>query len=172
MHCVNQEFVIMPRLICLSGLNKGEEYNLSPGVNTIGRSEKNVVCVFDKKVSRLHCTIMLDDNGATILDNESTNGSKVNNIFIKGPDPLKVGDHIRLGQTVFLFSDHSVTNKSEKPREQEDAEFDQLLQEATFQVTKTTALRKLRTDKEGKVTGFLSFFTKEDMQKNQQPPQK
>ncbi len=162
----------MPRLICLSGLNKGEEYALVPGVNTIGRSEKNMICVFDKKVSRLHCTISIDSDKATISDNGSTNGSKVNNVFVQTPTELKFGDHLRLGQTVFLFSDKSMSEKIEKPKEQEDAEFEQLLQEATFQVTKTTALRKLKTDKEGKVTGFLSFFTKDDQPggPGQQPP--
>lgn len=160
----------MPRLICLSGLNKGEEYNLVQGINTIGRSEKNMICVFDKKVSRLHCTISLEGDKAIVTDNGSTNGTKLNNNFVQEPTEIKVGDHLRIGQTVFLFSDRSMSEKVEKSKEEEDAEFEQLMQEATFQVTKTTALRKLKTDQEGKVTGFLSFFTKEGQNGNQRPP--
>ncbi len=163
----------MPKLICLSGLNKGEEFELASGPNTVGRSEKNQICVFDKKVSRHHCTIFVEDENITIVDNNSTNGLKVNNVQVTGPDKLKVGDHIRLGQTVFLFSDRSIKDQGEvvKTKEQEDAEFEQLLEETTFQVTKTTALRKLRTDKDGSPTGFLTFFTRQDQenQQNQNP---
>ena len=161
----------MSKLICLNGLNKGEEYELSPGANTLGRSEQNNICVFDKKVSRHHCTVFLENNQITIIDNNSTNGSKVNNVIIKGPDKLKSGDHVRLGQTVFLLSDLSVQKSAVKTREQEDAEMENLLEEAAFQVTKTTALRKLKTDKEGKVTGFLTFFTREEQQNSNQPQQ-
>lgn len=155
----------MPKLVCLSGMNKGEEYDLAPGGNTIGRSEQNAICVFDKKASRQHCKVIMNGDELLIEDLNSTNGLRLNNKFITGTHPLKPGDHIRLGQTVFLVSDRSVKpqdaqSESEQLRKQQ--KYENLLQQTAFQVTKTTALRKLKTDKEGRQTGFLSFFQRED----------
>ena len=155
----------MSKLVCLSGMNKGEEYELSQGENSIGRSEKNTICVFDRKSSRYHCKVHLDGENMTIEDLNSTNGLRLNNNFMTGVQPLKMGDHIRLGNTVFLVSDRSVreeddTTSSAQFRKQQ--KYENLLQQTAFQVTKTTALRKLKTDKEGRQTGFLSFFQRED----------
>jgi len=156
----------MAKLICLSGMNKGEEYELSPGDNSIGRSEKNKICVFDRKASRHHCKVILDGGQMFVEDLNSTNGLRLNNNFITGKHPLKTGDHIRLGQTVFLVSDRSVKQQDEDISEsallKKQQKYENLLQQTAFQVTKTTALRKLKTDKDGRQTGFLSFFQRED----------
>ncbi|MBN1865379.1 MAG: FHA domain-containing protein [Victivallales bacterium] len=155
----------MPKLVCLSGMNKGEEYELSEGNNTIGRSEENTICVFDKKSSRHHCQVILKGDTLHIEDLNSTNGLRLNNNFITGTVPLKIGDHIRLGQTVFLVSDRSVKENEDitaSAQFRKQQKYESLLQQTAFQVTKTTALRKLKTDKEGRQTGFLSFFQRED----------
>ncbi len=155
----------MPKLVCLSGMNKGEEYELSEGNNTIGRSEENTICVFDKKSSRHHCQVILHGDALQIEDLNSTNGLRLNNAFMTGTVPLKVGDHIRLGQTVFLVSDRSVKETEDitsSAQFRKQQKYESLLQQTAFQVTKTTALRKLKTDKEGRQTGFLSFFQRED----------
>ena len=160
-----KEFV-MPKLVCLSGMNKGEEYELSQGENSIGRNEKNTICVFDRKASRYHCKVHVDGDTLTLEDLNSTNGLRLNNNFITGTQQLKVGDHIRLGNTVFLVSDRSVKNEDEditsSAQFRKQQKYENLLQQTAFQVTKTTALRKLKTDKEGRQTGFLSFFQRED----------
>jgi pSer/pThr/pTyr-binding forkhead associated (FHA) protein len=146
-------------------MNKGEEYELSSGENSIGRSEKNAICVFDKKASRHHCKVIIDGSQLFVEDLNSTNGLRLNNKFITGKHPLKVGDHIRLGQTVLLVSDRSVKQQdddlSESALLKKQQKYENLLQQTAFQVTKTTALRKLKTDKEGRQTGFLSFFQRE-----------
>jgi len=155
----------MSKLVCLSGMNKGEEYELSEGNNTIGRSEQNTICVFDKKSSRHHCQVILNADGLTIEDLNSTNGLRLNNTFITGTVPLKIGDHIRLGQTVFLVSDRSAQEQEDitaSAQFRKQQKYENLLQQTAFQVTKTTALRKLKTDKEGRQTGFLSFFQREE----------
>jgi len=155
----------MAKLVCLSGMNKGEEYELSPGENSIGRSEKNSICVFDKKASRHHCKVIFDGDQLLVEDLNSTNGLRLNNKFITGKHPLKTGDHIRLGQTVLLVSDRSVKQTdddlSESALLRKQQKYENLLQQTAFQVTKTTALRKLKTDKNGRQTGFLSFFQRE-----------
>jgi len=160
----------MPKLVCLSGMNKGEEYELSPGENLIGRSEKNHVCVFDKKSSRHHCKVILDGETLSIEDLNSTNGLRLNNNFITGTKPLKIGDHIRLGQTVFLVSDRAAKQEdiSASAQFKKQQKYENLLQQTAFQVTKTTALRKLKTDKDGRQTGFLSFFQRENSEDQEQ----
>ncbi|MCK5844880.1 MAG: FHA domain-containing protein [Victivallales bacterium] len=155
----------MPKLVCLSGMNKGEEYELTQGENSIGRSEKNTICVFDRKTSRYHCKVHVDSDSLTLEDLDSTNGLRLNNNFMTGVQPLKMGDHIRLGNTVFLVSDRSVKEEEDitsSAQFRKQQKYENLLQQTAFQVTKTTALRKLKTDKEGRQTGFLSFFQRED----------
>ena len=157
----------MPKLVCLSGMNKGDEYELpAEGEVSVGRSEKNDVCVFDKKSSRNHCKLYIDNNGYTLEDLNSTNGLRVNNVFITGKKEINIGDHIRIGQTVFLLSDRSIGNKDSDDTSsslvKKQKKYENLLQKTAFQVTKTTALRKLKTEREGKETGFLSFFERED----------
>ncbi|HBC86181.1 MAG TPA: hypothetical protein DCZ94_04420 [Lentisphaeria bacterium] len=154
----------MPKLICLSGMNKGEEFQLIEGENSIGRSEKNTVCVFDKKVSRVHCKIYVNVEGVLLEDMGSTNGSRVNNVFINGKQELKTGDHVRVGQTVFMLSDRPISETDEMSssgQDVDDKEYESLLEQTSFHVTKTTAFRKMKTDKSGTDVGFLSFFEKD-----------
>ncbi len=152
----------MPKLICLSGMNKGEEFQLIEGENSIGRSEKNNVCVFDKKVSRVHCKIYVSPDSVHLEDMGSTNGSRVNNVFINGKAELKTGDHVRVGQTVFMLSDRPITDTQEtSSQDVDDKEYESLLEQTSFHVTKTTAFRKMKTDKSGADVGFLSFFEKD-----------
>lgn len=156
----------MPKLVCLSGMNKGEEYDLVSGENSIGRSEKNHICVFDKKSSRFHCKVIVNGRDLIVEDLSSTNGLRVNNTFITGQQKLNIGDHIRLGQTVFLVSDQPPPSATEENSDstalRQQEKYETLLQQTAFQVTQTTALRKLRTDREGRETGFLTFFKRED----------
>ena len=153
----------MQKLICLCGMNKGEEFALAEGENSIGRSEKNNICVFDKKVSRVHCRLHLSDQGVVLEDFGSTNGSKINNVFVNGKQEIKVGDHLRVGQTVFLLSDSPLSGTAESygSVQNDEKEYETLLDATSFRVTKTTAFRKLKTDKMGGNLGFLSFFERE-----------
>lgn len=153
----------MARLVCLSGMNKGEEYDLpEQGELSIGRSEKNDICVYDRKSSRNHCKIYIDGGAILLEDLNSTNGVKVNDEPVQGQRSLNVGDQMAIGQTVFLLSEGSgaeagdssgTTSLLKKQRKCEN-----LLMNTSFPVTKTTALRKIKADKEGGDTGFLSFF--------------
>jgi len=142
-------------------MNKGEEFLLQEGENTIGRSDSSKICIFDKKASRLHCRIILQGNSVFLEDNNSTNGTKLNNEPISARLEVHPGDHIRLGQTVLLVSDKPFS-PTETGKQNVQSKYDALLQEATFQVTKTTALRKMRSEKDGRDVGFLYFFQKGD----------
>ena len=97
----------MPKLICISGMSKDEEYQLHDGDNSIGRSDSNDICVMDKKSSRAHCKLIIQDSQMSLVDLDSTNGVRVNNTFVEGNVNLSTGDHIRIGQTVYLVSDRN-----------------------------------------------------------------
>lgn len=151
----------MARLVCLSGMNKGEEYDLpEQGELSIGRSEKNDICVYDRKSSRNHCKIYVDGGSILLEDLNSTNGVRVNDEPVEGQRTLQTGDQMAIGQTVFLVSDGSAPGDmggtSSLLKKQRKCE--NLLQNTSFPVTKTTALRKMKADKDGGDTGFLSFF--------------
>jgi pSer/pThr/pTyr-binding forkhead associated (FHA) protein len=147
----------MSKLICISGMNKGHEYKLPEnGEVTLGRSEKNDICVFDKKSSRQHCRIYVKGDSIEVEDLKSTNGLKVNDDFITGKRPIKQGDRVGIGQTEFLLSGDSFSD--DESEEKKDKKYENLLQQTAFQATKTTALRKMKTEEDGRNTGFLSFF--------------
>jgi len=153
----------MPKLYCLNGMNKGQEYDLPMnGIVTIGRSEKNTICVFDKKSSRHHCQIYITKDGIVVEDLGSTNGLLLNGELMKERSSLNIGDEIAIGQTVFVVRGESTSGETPLPTPKQKR-YEMLLQETTFQATKTTALRKLKTEKLGKAgTGFLSFFEVKD----------
>src|SRR5437764_13079655 len=50
-------------------------------------------------VSRQHARIELTAGGAILTDVGSRNGTLLNDEVVKGPAPLRVGDHIQMGHT-------------------------------------------------------------------------
>jgi len=67
---------------------------------TIGRQGCDLVLA-DPEVSRRHAEVVVSGEGLVIRDLGSTNGTHVNDRPIDGPHPLRGGDRIRLGNTVF-----------------------------------------------------------------------
>ena len=66
----------------------------------IGRDPAVALMLDDDEVSRRHAEIEPRDDGATIRDLGSTNGTYVNDQPIGGPRRLHPGDRVRLGLTV------------------------------------------------------------------------
>jgi transcriptional regulator with GAF, ATPase, and Fis domain len=114
-----------PRLIAISGTLKGTIFALTEGEIVIGREPSNPVCLNDLSVSRRHCLIKPEparpgnktgpsettepapetDNGFTIIDLESFNGTFVNGVPVK-EQALAHGDQIAVGDVVLLFLLH------------------------------------------------------------------
>ena len=163
----------MAKLICISGMSKGEEYQLKDDLETtVGRSESNDICVLDKKASRAHCKIALVDNQLTLVDLNSTNGVRVNNELVIKEMSLSSGDHIRIGQTVYLVSirgteaDHKKDDISNSQKIRKQKKYNNLLHQTGFQMTQTSNLKKLPKEDSEKETGFLAFFKKNKDKKN------
>jgi predicted component of type VI protein secretion system len=77
----------------------GKEHPLQPGT-TIGREGCDIVLA-DPEVSRRHATIRVEASGPAIEDHGSTNGTYVNDQRIEGLRPLREGDTVRFGNTVW-----------------------------------------------------------------------
>ena len=69
---------------------------------TIGRENCNIVIDDDPKVSRLHCTLYLNQDEPIILDNSSRNGTYLNGDKVSRAQ-LTHDDKIVVGKTELYF---------------------------------------------------------------------
>lgn len=84
--------------------NMGVDFKLYEGRNMIGRDNDCAVCIQDQSVTAKHALILYRAGKYTITDQQSSNGTFVNDQDIDlEPYPLKDGDNIKVGQTVFKF---------------------------------------------------------------------
>jgi DNA-binding winged helix-turn-helix (wHTH) protein len=89
-------------------------YALAPGESIIGRDPGAAVFIDDASVSRRHARILVSDDGATLEDLGSKNGTQVQEKRIEAPVPLTDGDQIRVGSValtlrIFPMPDSTLT---------------------------------------------------------------
>ncbi len=72
---------------------------------SLGRSSECDLILKDNNVSRVHAWFRLQNGSWVIQDNDSTNGTFVNNDRIKECS-LRGGDTIQIGTTIIKFEDH------------------------------------------------------------------
>ncbi len=94
------------RLTIVYGPGSGKSYQLVQRVQ-LGRVEENDIFLPGGQVSRQHAVVerVTLDGGAAkyqITDQNSTNGTFVNNKRITGPIQLKLGDTIQIGEYRFV----------------------------------------------------------------------
>src|SRR5690348_14188028 len=103
------------RLTIVEGPDEGKEFVFrTPERSVVGRA---VGCYprlpsdpFHLTVSRSHCLLQVDPPDVCVTDLGSRNGTYVNGVRIGGADsgeppcPLRDGDELRLGETVFRVS--------------------------------------------------------------------
>jgi pSer/pThr/pTyr-binding forkhead associated (FHA) protein len=105
-----------PAAVAILVAEDGREINLRVGVNTIGRRAENMIVLSgDAFASGRHAEVRCDSPGAAgevscvLVDVGSTNGtfwrqgeeSEWERLRSHDPQPLSVGDQIRLGQTTY-----------------------------------------------------------------------
>ena len=71
---------------------------------TVGRSAQCELRLDDPKVSRRHATLLADDDGLTVRDDGSLNGTWLNDRRITGIARLHVGDRVRIGGSEFVVA--------------------------------------------------------------------
>jgi transcriptional regulator with GAF, ATPase, and Fis domain/pSer/pThr/pTyr-binding forkhead associated (FHA) protein len=91
-----------PRLVVVSGTNKGTVARLNQDEMIIGRDATNGLFLSEEAVSRKHCAIQSKDGVYRIIDLNSRNGTFVNGIPVR-EKILQHGNTIRLGYTVLVF---------------------------------------------------------------------
>jgi DNA-binding winged helix-turn-helix (wHTH) protein len=89
------------------------EIALSPGEHVLGRSPDAAVFVDDAGVSRQHAKIVIGEQGTTIEDMGSKNGTMLNGSVIQSRTPLVDGDVIVLGTTALKFRAYQTTGSTE-----------------------------------------------------------
>lgn len=91
-----------PRFVAVAGPLAGAVFPLTEAETVIGREASNRIPINDISVSRRHCVIKREAEQHTLSDLDSLNGTFVNDVPVK-ERPLKAGDQIRIGDTLFLF---------------------------------------------------------------------
>jgi diguanylate cyclase (GGDEF)-like protein len=94
-------------LVTIYGPDLGLRIPLELGETTIGRDPSCEISVSLDEISRTHCRVTLQPDGATVCDLESTNGTFLNDREIPTREEcvLRSGDLIHLGGTIFKFLD-------------------------------------------------------------------
>lgn len=92
-----QDAAVCPLLVVRRGHNAGSRFALAKGRTTLGRDAKAVIFLNDITVSRNHAVVVYDDNGCTIADQGSLNGTYVNGRLIDEPISLRHGDELQIG---------------------------------------------------------------------------
>lgn len=104
------------RLLCLTGVNKGESYVLMGNRIIIGRSERADIRINDTKTSREHAEITKVGPTWVVTDLGSQNGVVVNDLKV-AQKTLTEGDKVIVGQSVFKFAKVEVASKNKVIRE-------------------------------------------------------
>ncbi len=87
-------------LIPLIGGGLSRAFIIREAETILGRQVGAGLRLWDSKVSRQHCKIVLEERGAVVVDLDSSNGTFVNEEQIERAE-LKDGDLLRVGDTVF-----------------------------------------------------------------------
>lgn len=89
------------RLIMLVGHEAGRVFALGHASVTIGRANDADIRLSDHDISRQHARISWNDEGPTIEDLGSKNGTSVNGMPVR-QQLLRIGDQVQLGSSVIM----------------------------------------------------------------------
>ena len=90
------------RVHAAAGLRAGSAYDLSEGA-LLGRGEAADIRLEDTFASAQHARLVPQGEVIVLEDLGSTNGTYLNGEPLRGPQPLHVGDSIRIGDSEFTF---------------------------------------------------------------------
>jgi FHA domain len=85
-----------------AGLRAGSAYDLSEGA-LLGRGDSADIRLEDTFASSAHARLVPQGEVMVLEDLGSTNGTYLNGEPLRGPQPLHVGDSIRIGDSEFTF---------------------------------------------------------------------
>ena len=94
------QHAVTPAVVVLAN---GSRHMLEGDLVTIGRQASCTIVIADNNISRVHARFRTGENGWTIEDLGSTNGTKVNGLLITEPTLLSHGQLIALGSLQLHF---------------------------------------------------------------------
>jgi adenylate cyclase len=103
----------MPKLQIIEGNDAGREAEIAKSPFLLGRGKNADLVIRDPSVSRLHALVLLEKDGAVIVDQKSNNGVRLNGERIER-SPLKDGDVVGLGNTRIKFFMHGADVREEE----------------------------------------------------------
>jgi len=79
----------------------------------IGRARENDIQIIDASVSRFHALIRVDENGATIEDLGSANGTRVRGVVLEPNQPVSIaqGEVMDLGSTLLMMQQRPIATR-------------------------------------------------------------
>jgi two-component system cell cycle response regulator len=86
-----------------TGPAMGRRYPLGQQSVALGRGEDCDVRITDNSVSRRHARVEPSADGYVVEDQQSTNGTFVNDERLAGPRPLRDGDYVRVGNCLYRY---------------------------------------------------------------------
>ena len=97
-----------PKLTVLFEKLRGLSFELVEPQYTVGRKDNMDICIKDASLSGHHCDLIrMEDGNYLLRDNDSTNGTRVNNVAVKEAK-LKSSDILQLGGVEVLYDFGSV----------------------------------------------------------------
>lgn len=86
-------------LVVMDGNQRGARFACPLGSSVIGSATSSQICLQEPTVSRVHAEILVQHDGVTIRDCESTNGTFVEEVRIRDAD-VREGNRIRVGSAL------------------------------------------------------------------------
>jgi diguanylate cyclase (GGDEF)-like protein len=80
----------------------GSRYSLDHNPTVLGRENDCQIVIEDESVSRRHASIQMEEDGYTVKDLQSTNGTFVNESRVS-TQKLKDGDYLHIGNCIYRF---------------------------------------------------------------------
>jgi Nif-specific regulatory protein len=92
-----------PTLLAVTGPLAEKVLPLTDDEVTIGREAGNTIVLSDTSVSRNHSRLERERATFCVVDLDSRNGTLVNGVAVKERQPLRDGDRLEIGTSMFIF---------------------------------------------------------------------
>ncbi|UCH86910.1 MAG: FHA domain-containing protein [Dehalococcoidia bacterium] len=122
------------KLVLKLASGQKEEFALAKASVTIGRAAINDIVLGDSKVSRVHARLQYSDEGLSLIDLGSANGTRVNGLPIERV-AVAPGDIIELGDSTLLYETGPPTIEPEVTLIDSQADVEATLTGATLSMT-------------------------------------
>jgi signal transduction histidine kinase len=102
----------VPTLFVIRGADQGHRFELNEPNVRIGRDASSTLQIHDTEVSRHHAEVRCSENGCTISDLSSSNGTFVNGQRVR-QHKLESGDQVQMGGTLMLYTGPAEESKED-----------------------------------------------------------